>query len=95
MGFLEKNAADPTIASAILTAPQALSGLNDTELARVKRKAELHALSPEVAEAKASTEKVLAEVERGCRQAINTIGQRVGLVKGPDGTWSHPSMAAA
>ena len=40
----------------------------------VRSKAERIALSPEVAEAKATTEKALPEVERGWRQAISTSG---------------------
>lgn len=49
MAFLEKNAGDPVVASAILTAPSFLSGLNDGELAPVKHKVERH-ISPEIAE---------------------------------------------
>ncbi len=36
LGFLEKHADDPVVASAILTAPVFLSGLSDPELALVK-----------------------------------------------------------
>ena len=38
ISFLEKNATDAVIASAIFTAPAFLTGLNDTEVALVKRK---------------------------------------------------------
>ena len=48
MGFLEKNAVDPVVGSAILTAPSFLSGLSDAELALVKHKVEQH-VSPEIA----------------------------------------------
>jgi chorismate mutase len=89
MGWLEKHSSDPTIASAILTAPLVLSGLTDVELALVKAKAERAALSPEVAEAKDAAEKALDQAERGWRQAINAIGARAGLSKGADGTWSE------
>jgi len=95
MAWLEKHAADPVVASAILTAPQALSDLTDTELAMVRSKAERVALSAEVAEAKAATELALQEVERGWRHAPTAIAQRAGLTKGPDGTWRDPSMSEA
>ncbi|MGO8842731.1 MAG: hypothetical protein ACLQF1_16875 [Methyloceanibacter sp.] len=61
----------------------------------VKRKAERQAMSPEVAEAKAATEKALKAAEAGWQQAINKIGERAGLTKGPDGTWRSPSMSEA
>src|SRR5262249_941611 len=81
MGFLEKNAADPVIASAILTAPSFLSGLSDVELGLVKHKVEQH-VSPEIAGARAATLKALEQAKAGWRRAQDAIGKRGGLVKG-------------
>ena len=94
MGFLEKSAADPVVASAILTAPSFLSGLSDVELAMVKHKVEQH-ISPEIADAKAGTLKALEEAEVGWQKAIAKIGERAGLTKGPDGTWRDRSIPEA
>ena len=94
MGFLEKNAADPVVASAILTAPLFLSGLDDAELALVKHKVEQH-VSPEIAAARSATLRAMKEAEDGWQNAIDKIDQRAGLTKGPDGTWCDPSMSAA
>ena len=91
MGFIEKHASDPVVASALLTAPPFLSGLSDAELAMVKHKVEQH-LSPEIVEAKAVTAKAIKETENGWRLAVDKIGERAGLTKGPDGTWRDPSM---
>ena len=90
MGFLEKNAADPMVAAAILTAPTFLSGLNDAELALVKHKVEQH-VSPEIAEARDATLKAMKEAEQGWQKAIEKIAERAGLTKGPDGTWRDHS----
>ena len=94
MGFLEKNAADPVLASAIFTAPPFLSGLNDAELALVKHNVEQH-VSPEIAAARAATRKAMKEAEQGWQNAIDKIAERAGLTKGADGTWCDPSMSAA
>jgi hypothetical protein len=94
MGFLESNAADPVVASAILMAPSFLSGLSDTELTLVKHKVEQH-VSPDIAEARAATLKALEQAEQGWAKAINKIGERAALTKGPDGTWRDPSMSEA
>ena len=94
MGFLEKNASDPIVAAAILTAPSFLSGLNDAELALVKHKVEQH-VCPEIAEARDATLKALKEAEQGWQRAIAKIGERAGLTKGADGTWRDPSMSKA
>ena len=90
MGFLEKNAADPVI----VTAPSFLSGLNETELAMVKLKVEQH-VSPEIAEARVATVKAMKEAEQGWQRAIDKIGERAGLTKGPNGAWRDPSMSVA
>ena len=64
MGLLEKNATDPVVAAALLTAPPFLSGLSDAELALVKHKVEQH-VSPEIAEARDATLKAMKEAEAG------------------------------
>ena len=94
MGFLEKNATDPVVAAALLTAPPFLSGLSDAELALVKHKVEQH-VSPETAEARDATLKAMKEAEQGWQRAIAKIGERAGLTKGADGTWRDPSMVEA
>jgi hypothetical protein len=94
MGFLEKNAADPIVASAILTAPLFLSGLSEPELAMVKLKVEKH-LAPEIAEARAVTLKAMKEAELGWQKAIDKIAERAGLTKGSDGAWHDPSISDA
>ena len=82
MGFLEKNATDPVVAAALLTAPPFLSGLSDAELALVKHKVEQH-VSPEIAEARDATLKAMKEAEAGWQRAIDKIAERAGLTKMP------------
>ena len=94
MAFLEKNATDPVVAAALLTAPPFLSGLSDAELALVKHKVEQH-ISPEIAEARNATLKAMREAEQGWQRAIAKIGERAGLTKGADGTWRDPSKSVA
>jgi hypothetical protein len=69
MAWLEKHADGPVIFSAILSAPQALSGLTDQEWRLVQLKAEATALPPEVREAKRAVAEKWAELERGWRNA--------------------------
>ena len=83
-----------TVLSALLTAPAFLSGLNEVELASLKAKAECQ-LEPKIVEAKVATLKAMKEAEQGWQNAIDKIGERGGLTKGPDGTWRDPSMSAA
>jgi len=94
MAFLEKSAANPVVASAILTAPHFLSGLSDAELALVTHKVERN-VSLEMVEARDATIKAMQEVVDGWQRAQNAIAQRAGLVKGMDGTWSEASDEAA
>jgi hypothetical protein len=35
------------------------------------------------------------EAEQGWQKALDKIGERAGLTKGPDGTWRDPSMSEA
>ena len=72
------DAADPVVASAILTAPSFLSGLSDTELTLVKHKIESH-IAPEIAEARAVTLKALKQAEIGWQKAMSKIGECAGL----------------
>jgi hypothetical protein len=58
MSFLEAHASDPTVASAILTAPIFLSGLSDAEIAMVRLKVEQH-IAPEIVEAMDATAKAM------------------------------------
>jgi hypothetical protein len=94
MGFLEKNASDPVVAAALLTAPQFISGLSDSELALVKRKVEQH-VSPKIAEARDATLKAMKETEAGWQSAIRKIAERAGLIKSRDGTWRDYSDSEA
>ena len=94
LGFLERHAHDPLIASAILMAPVFLSGLDEPELALVKHKVEQF-LGPEIVEAKAATLKAMKEADAGWEAAIRKIAERAGLTKGPDGAWSDPSISVA
>jgi len=68
--------------------------LERCKLALVKHKVEQH-IPPEIAEARAVTLKALKEAEQGWQRAIDKIGERAGLTKGPEGTWRHPSMCEA
>jgi hypothetical protein len=83
MGFLEKNAGDPRVASAVLSAPLCLTGLDAAELALVKQRVEQH-LSPEIANARNITLKAMGEAEQGWQRAIKAIAERGGLAKGRD-----------
>jgi hypothetical protein len=79
MAFLEKNAADPVISSAILTAPAFLSGLSDAEIALVRRKVELLAVGSEALAARDAAVRALSECEQGWRHAIAQVAQRGGV----------------
>jgi len=56
--------------------------------------AEQH-VSPEIAEARVATVKAMKEAEQGWQRAIDKIGERAGLTKGPNGAWRDPSMSVA
>lgn len=94
MSFLEQNGADPVIGSALLTAPQFLSGLSDVELKMLRHKMETR-VAPEIAAAKVDTARALAEAEEGWDRAQVVIAQRAGLVKNADGIWSQPADTKA
>jgi hypothetical protein len=85
MSFLEKNATDPVIASAILTAPALLSGLSDPEVALVRHKVELQAVGYEALEARNEVVRALADCKQGLRNAVAEICERAGLPKTSNG----------
>jgi hypothetical protein len=89
MAWLEKHADDPVIFSAIMSAPQALSGLTDAEWRLVQLKAEAKALPPDVREAKLAVAKAWSELQRGWRTARARITHGGGLEKAPDGSWGQ------
>jgi hypothetical protein len=76
--WLERNAGDPVIASALLTAPPFLSGLTEPELALVRGKIEKLALSPEMIEVRAKTMQAWQQVEAGQKAARHKIAERAG-----------------
>jgi hypothetical protein len=92
LGFLEKHATDPVVAGAVLGAPGFLSGLNENELAFVKKRVEQH-VAPEIAGARDATLKAVEEAEKGWQRAMAKIGERAGVTKGPDGTWRDPKVS--
>jgi hypothetical protein len=94
LGFVEKHAADPVVAGAVLGAPAFLSGLNETDLTFVKQRVEKH-VAPEIAEARDATLKAVKEAEHGWQRAMDKIGERAGLTKGADGTWTDASRSVA
>ena len=79
LAFLDKHAGDPVVASAVMSAPVFLSGLTDVEFAVVKRKVEQHFVSPEIIDARADTEKALADAEAGWARAQRLIEERGGI----------------
>jgi hypothetical protein len=68
MSFLEAHASEPTVASAILTAPIFLSGLSDAEVAMVRLKVEQH-IAPEIIEAR-------MRPQRPCRRSRKAGSER-------------------
>jgi hypothetical protein len=92
LGWLTKNAGAPLVFSALLGAPSFLSGLTEADVALVKSKAEA-ALDPKILEARESTGKALADVERGWRAARKLIAEKGNLRQIGDG-WEIPRTAA-
>ena len=88
MAWLEKNAADRVVCSALLTVPSVLYGITDPELAVVRKKIEAAALPPEVIEEKAAVAKALREVEVGWERAKAKIASGGGLEKSSNGSVS-------
>jgi hypothetical protein len=92
MCFLERFAADPQIASALLTGPAGLTNLSETERAMLKNKVEGH-VDLEIIAARSATAEALQEVEAGWQRAQDVIAQRAGLQKAADGSWKEPTDA--
>jgi hypothetical protein len=80
--WLNKQASDLSTVYALLRAPQACSGLSDSEVAFVRKKAEANA-TPEIVKERDETLKALAEAEGGRRAAIEQIRKRASIV-GPN-----------
>jgi hypothetical protein len=78
LDFLRTHATDPVVASAILSGPGFLCGLNETEMAMVRRLFE-ESVSPEIAQARTATTKAMNEVEIGWQRAIKMIEERGAL----------------
>jgi hypothetical protein len=72
--WLNKHGADPTFASALLTAPIAVTGLKPDELKFLRVQFE-NAVHPEVVEGRSVTLRALDDLDRGARNAINKICQ--------------------
>ena len=81
LAFIDKHIDDPAVVSAVLSAPEFLSGLSAVEFAVVKQKVAKRILSAEASEAKDSTEKAMLAAERGWSRAIEAIAERGGLEK--------------
>jgi len=90
MCFLERFAADPQIASALLAGPAGLTNLSEAEQAMLKTKVESHTPA-EIIEARSATVKALQDVEAGWQRAQDVIAQRAGLQKAADGSWNEPT----
>ena len=83
--WLEKNL--DALIGAVLTAPAYVSGLTENEYQFVKKQLELRAPS-EIIQARIFVQDALAEIERGWRAVIARVGERAGLHKAADGSWS-------
>lgn len=81
LSFIDKHMDNPAVVSAVLSAPEFLSGLSAVEVGVVKHKLAKRVLSPEAAEAKDSTEKAMLAAERGWSRAVEVIAERGGLEK--------------
>jgi hypothetical protein len=79
LSFIDKHIDDPAVVSAVLSAPEFLSGLSAVEIGVVKQKVAKRVLSPEAADAKTATEKALLAAEKGWARAVDVIAQRGGL----------------
>jgi hypothetical protein len=78
LAWLGKHAADPTFASALLTAPPAVTGLKLDELTSLRERFE-KVVHPEAAEERPLTLQALDDLDRGARNAINKICQAAGV----------------
>jgi hypothetical protein len=78
LAWLNKHAADPTFASALLTAPKAVTGLKSDELSSLREQFE-KVVHSEAAEERPLTLQALDDLDRGARNAINRICQAAGV----------------
>jgi hypothetical protein len=78
LAWLKSHAADPTFASALLTAPTAVTGLKSDELTFLREQFE-KVVHPEAAEDRPPTLQVIDDLDRGARNATNRICQAAGV----------------
>ncbi len=78
LAWLNKNASDPTVTSALLTAPAAVTGLKSDEVHFLREQFE-KAVLPEAAEDRPLTLQALDDLEVGQRNAFNKICQAAGV----------------
>lgn len=72
LAWLNSHAFDPTVASALLTAPAALTGLKKDELALLRSRFE-SSINPQAAEERPLTLGMLDDLDRSQRNALNRI----------------------
>ncbi len=78
LSWINKHSADPTFASALLTAPIAITGLESDELDFLRNNFE-KVVHPEAAEERPLTLQALDDLEVGARNAINKLCQAAGV----------------
>ena len=78
LGWLSKHAADPTFATALLTAPTAVTGLEPEEFKFLREQFE-KSVEPDIAEGRSLTLQALDDLDRSVRNAINKICQTAGV----------------
>jgi len=78
LAWLHRHATDPTFASALLTAPTAVTGLKSDELVFLREHFE-KAVHPEADEQRPLTLQALDDLDRGARNAIEKICQAAGV----------------
>jgi hypothetical protein len=81
LSFIDRHIDNVAVVSAVLLAPEFLSGLSPVEVGVVKQKLAKRILSPETAEAKEMMEKAMAAAEKGWTRATEAIAERGGLAK--------------
>ena len=80
LAFIDKNFDNRAVVSAVLLAPEFLSGLSPAEINLIRQKLARRTLAPEVAEQRDLVEKAMAVAERGWSRAQRLIEERAGLV---------------
>ena len=81
LSFIDKhlNDDDAVVVSAVLTAPEFLSGLTPVEIGVIRSKLARRVLLPEVVEERDRVEKAMAVAERGWLRVATLIEERAGL----------------